>query len=282
MVDTFLWDAYYKRKEKSKMGSKLIKKILGTSLIFSMTLSLMPSVTLKAISNDYMKKKIDTVEKLEKKIAEITADNKVSLSERSTLERELDQKVAEEYLMLHDSEIRDVVNTTEGKLIEQKYDQSTNTYINTYEYKVNDAITVKAKFIDEPDVNCSLAKTTITYGGGPKDLGDRKSTGEYEETILGLSVVHLKLTLGYTVNRTNIKTRYSTTSGSASYGSLSSSSYITDNIAAEKGHDMNCIGDYSIDLLGYTTTTVSLELKVKWFDSYSDGSKYITYTLSKL
>lgn len=81
------------------MGSKLIKKILGTSLIFSMTLSLMPSVTLKAISNDYMKKKIDTVEKLEKKIAEITADNKVSLSERSTLERELDQKVAEEYLM---------------------------------------------------------------------------------------------------------------------------------------------------------------------------------------
>ena len=45
---------------------------------------------------------------------------------------------------------------------------------------------------------------------------------------------------------------------------------------------MNCIGDYSIDLLGYTTTTVSLELKVKWFDSYSDGSKYITYTLSKL
>ena len=59
-------------------------------------------------------------------------------------------------------------------------------------------------------------------------------------------------------------------------------SYITDNIAAEKGHDMNCIGDYSIDLLGYTTTTVSLELKVKWFDSYSDGSKYITYTLSKL
>lgn len=264
------------------MGSKLIKKILGTSLIFSMTLSLMPSVTLKAISNDYMKKKIDTVEKLEKKIAEITADNKVSLSERSTLERELDQKVAEEYLMLHDSEIRDVVNTTEGKLIEQKYDQSTNTYINTYEYKVNDAITVKAKFIDEPDVNCSLAKTTITYGGGPKDLGDRKSTGEYEETILGLSVVHLKLTLGYTVNRTNIKTRYSTTSGSASYGSLSSSSYITDNIAAEKGHDMNCIGDYSIDLLGYTTTTVFLELKVKWFDSYSDGSKYITYTLSKL
>ena len=150
------------------MGSKLIKKILGTSLIFSMTLSLMPSVTLKAISNDYMKKKIDTVEKLEKKIAEITADNKVSLSERSTLERELDQKVAEEYLMLHDSEIRDVVNTTEGKLIEQKYDQSTNTYINTYEYKVNDAITVKAKFIDEPDVNCSLAKTrtNIVFSDG--------------------------------------------------------------------------------------------------------------------
>ncbi|WP_143066337.1 hypothetical protein [[Clostridium] polysaccharolyticum] len=147
---------------------------------------------------------------------------------------------------------------------------------------MTDVISVEAKFIDEPEVTSSLGKTTITSGGGPKELGDRKSTGKYKETILGISLCDFNLTLGYTINKTNMMTRYSSTSGSSSYGSLSSSSYITDNVAAKVGHDMNCIGDYTVDILGYATTSLSLELKVKWYSGTGSESRYIVYTLSKI
>lgn len=241
-----------------------------------------PAISINATDNSQLEKKINTIAKLESELEDLTADNKVTDVERNYLKENLDSKVAQEYLALHDEEIKDVVNNSEGELLKSSYDEKSNKYINNYEFKVNDVISVEASFEDEPDTNYSLAKSTITNGGGPKDLGDRKSTGKYKETILGLSIVELHLTLGYTVKKSSITTRYSSTSGSTSYGSLSSSSYITDSVAAKKGHDMNCIGDYSIDLLGYTSTTVSLELKVKWYDSYSDGSKYILYTLSKL
>lgn len=262
------------------MKNKLLRKAICLGLMMSMVTSTVPFTTARASENSV--KEINTLPELEKTLDEITKDNVVTNTEKNELKNNLDAGIAQEYLALYNDEIKDAVNNKEGEKVDTIYEEETDTYISTYEYKVTDTISVKAKFVDEPEISSSLAKTTITSGGGPKELGDRKSTGEYEETILGISICDFKLTLGYTINKTNMTTRYSSTSGSASYGSLSTSSYITDSVAAEVGHDMNCIGDYTIDILGYATTSLSLELRVKWSSGTGSDTRYILYTMSKL
>lgn len=225
---------------------------------------------------------INSVKQLKKAIKKASSDGNISKSEKNYIRNNLNPDTAAEYLDSIQDNIVHVINNTSGTIVRHDYDKKSDSSIQVTKYNVNDAVTVTATIIDEPDTGTFLGKSPLSWGGTSKKLGNRKTTGVYTESIFGWAYTKLSLTLGYKVSSKVITARYSSTSNSSSIGSLSCSSTITDSKASKVGHDMNCVGDYTISALGYATTTLSLELRVKWDHNINSKTKYITYKLYKI
>lgn len=260
-----------------------LKKALGMSIAILLTVSTIGNTMVYATEKTENYKSIQSVEELTKEIKQALADGEITIKEKEYILSNTPYEVIFAYISSLQDEINErintnnfnTINTNDDKVIEEKI-VSSNTYV------VNEAVSVELDITDESDNSIETRGVTVTKGGEKKGLGARKTTGIYKEKFLGVTVAQLRLTLGYTVNSTNMKTRYSSASGSMSIGSLSTSSHITDNIAAKVGHDMNCVGSYDISIAGYASLNVGLTLQVKWYSNVDSKTKYITYKLSTI
>lgn len=224
---------------------------------------------------------IKNVEELKKAIDSAQSDGKITEYERNYILSNTSSEVILAYMSSLRDEIKETINTDNTFNTRNCIEKMSNgNTVSSSTFRINDAISVDIDIEDEAENIISTRGATVTEGAGNKKLGDRKTTGKYKETFLGVTVADLKLTLGYTVKPKKIVARYSSASGSMSFGSLSTSSKITDNIAAQVGHDMNCNGSYDISIAGKASVNIGLTLQVKWYKNIDSQTKYIYYKLS--
>lgn len=225
-------------------------------------------------------KSIEDVTDLKLQIEQSSVDGFISEEEKEAIINSTPDAVVYEYLESLQDEIKKIIESEEPVAVPYNLKGSNEDFYSTYTYHINEAVDVSIEIEDEEDEANHQTRATVTAGGTTKKLGDRKTTGTYKESLFGMDYTKLKLTLGYTVNKKNMKTRYSSTTNSTSVGSLLSSSEVTDRVAKKVGHDMNCNGSYTIEILGYATTTIDLALQVKWDHNIDNETRYITYKLS--
>lgn len=267
------------------MRNKLLVKATSFVLMATM-LSVSMCNMAYASSGDLAEKSILTASQLEDAIDSAYMDGQLTNHEKEEILNASSDEAMLSYVLSAQvfDEISNTLETskteTVNMIVLQENDDSV-VAVNTYQ--VNEAIDVVAEIVDETEQQKKTrASVTVTTGTDFKDLGDRKTTGTYKVSLLGLPVITLKLTLGYTVKTTKLTARYASTSYSLSVGSISTSSQITDAEAAQIGHDMNCIGSYDINFGGIVGTNVGLELKVKWKSTKDADTQCIEYVLSSI
>ena len=252
-----------------------MKRIISLMLAVIMTiLTISNNIYAAAENNDYT---IQNISELEAAIKEANQDGNISEIEKQNILNNTSDELKVAYVLSLQDKIENIIENTEIP-VTCNTNNVDDERIASNKYKINDAVDVELEICDEAE-NITRG-TTVTQGGGPKDLGNKKTTGTYKFTLFGATIIQLKLTLGYTVYKTYMSTRYASTSKSISVGSITSSTKITDSKAAAVGHDMNCTGTYNINVAGYASMELELTLQVKWDHNIDSDTKYITYKLA--
>lgn len=259
---------------------RIKKRITSLSLITAIITALFGSNVFAADTTNKVKE-LNCVSKFKEAIESASADGNISEIEKQEILANTSQEVVIAYLNSIRDEINSALSTKDADAVRTYSTEDTNDdLVTSNTYHVNDAVDVVVKIVDVSDVSSSSRTAILTQGGVQKALGDRKTTGTYEEKIFGISYIKLNLTLGYKVNTSNMTARYASTSKSASIGSISSSAEVTDSVAAKIGHDMNCNGYFDINIAGYVGINIGLTLQVKWYSNVNSTTRYITYKLS--
>lgn len=237
------------------------------------------SVCGNAYAEDGNDTTIQSVSQLESAIEVAVEDGNISVAEKQDILNNTPDDVKVAYVLSLQEEIANVITTNETSETLNRAEESNEAIISNV-YKINEAVDVELAIEDEDEEESQInTRGLVLEGGVKKDLGNRKTTGTYKCNLLGATIITAKLTLGYTVNKTNLTARYASTSKTITVGSVTSSAKITDSKAAEVGHDMNCVGTYNINVAGYAGMELELELIVKWHHNVDSDTKYITYKL---
>lgn len=263
---------------------KKLKKLLSMSIATLVIISTLNSSMVYAAEESNESQKIQSVEELAMAVEMAQADGEITEIEKNDILSNTPLEVAIAYVASLQEEVKQVLET-ENYSVAAAYSSETldEDTISSNTYYINDAVSVIVDITDVAENTITTRGATVTEGGASKALGDRKTTGTYKETFLGITLAELKLTLGYTVNSSNMTTRYASTSGSTvSVGSVSTSTEITDDEAAKVGHDMNCNGSYDISIAGYAGLNIGLTLSVKWERNIDSQTRYIRWKLDTI
>lgn len=253
-----------------------MKKMISILTILSLVMGCMfalpitsNAATATLQSEDYVVNDVevlkDEVKKLEKEKGEVK-DIRMDIIEQTDpqIYKELQQMVYEEAI----EKVTGV--TSEVRL---SLDKESEPVVKTETIELESGGVVEVELKDEPDTEAIETGSSIlnlfcepVYAVN-KAYGNRKYTATFVVKHLLYPDSKLVLATGYKIGNYGLKTRYANTVGTKGIGvvSISSSAWITDDVATGVGADINAKGNYDIHFgplpsIGITAITANAKL----------------------